>query len=44
MLQLYTHPMSPCAQKVRIVLAGKGLDWRRHPVELSQRAELQPIS
>ena len=27
MLELYTHPMSPCAQKVRIVLAEKGLQW-----------------
>lgn len=42
MLELYTHPMSPCAQKVRIVLAEKGLDWTAHHVELSQKANLRP--
>lgn len=31
MIELYTHPMSPCAQKVRILLAEKGLDWQAHP-------------
>ena len=41
MLELYTHPMSPCAQKVRIVLAEKGLDWTRHHVELSQKENLR---
>ena len=40
MLELYTHPMSPCAQKVRIVLAEKGLDWIKHHVELSQKENL----
>ena len=33
-LQLYTHPMSPCSQKVRIVLAEKGLAGARMGVEL----------
>ena len=42
MLELYTHPMSPCAQKVRIVLAEKGLDWTKHHVELSQKENLKP--
>ncbi len=42
MLELYTHPMSPCAQKVRIVLAEKGLDWTGHHVELAQKANLRP--
>ena len=31
MLELYTNPMSPCAQKVRIVLAEKGLEWTPAP-------------
>ncbi len=42
MLELYTHPMSPCAQKVRIVLAEKGLSWTKHHVELSQKENLRP--
>jgi len=42
MLELYTHPMPPCAQKVRIVLAEKGLDWRSHHVELSQKENPTP--
>lgn len=42
MLELYTHPMSPCAQKVRIVLAEKGIDWTKHHVELSQKENLRP--
>ncbi len=42
MLELYTHPMSPCAQKVRIVLAEKGLEWRKHHVDLAQKENLRP--
>ncbi len=42
MLELYTHPMSPCAQKVRIVLAEKGLEWTRHHVDLQQKENLRP--
>ncbi|PHR82768.1 MAG: glutathione S-transferase [Colwellia sp.] len=42
MLELYTNPMSPCAQKVRIVLAEKGLDWTKHHVDLSQKENLEP--
>lgn len=42
MLELYTHPMSPCAQKVRLVLAEKGLEWTKHHVELSQKENLHP--
>ncbi len=42
MLELYTHPMSPCAQKVRIVLAEKGLDWTRRHVDLAQKENLRP--
>tara|TARA_R110001599_G_scaffold353880_1_gene602002 strand:+ start:116116 stop:116427 length:312 start_codon:yes stop_codon:yes gene_type:complete len=42
MLELYTHPMSHCAQKVRIVLAEKGLDWTKHQVSLPDKENLQP--
>ena len=42
MLELYTHPMSPCAQKVRIVLAEKGLEWTKHHVNLQQKENLNP--
>jgi glutathione S-transferase len=42
MLELYTHPMSPCAQKVRIVLAEKHLDWIKHHVSLPDKENLKP--
>lgn len=42
MLELYTHPMSPCAQKVRIVLAEKGLDWEKRHVNLAEKENLAP--
>jgi len=42
MLELYTHPMSPCAQKVRIVLAEKGLKWSAHHVSLEDKENLLP--
>lgn len=42
MLELYTHPMSPCAQKVRIVLAEKGLEWKKHHVSLPDKENLRP--
>ena len=42
MLELYTHPMSPCAQKVRIVLAEKRLDWEKRHVELAEKENLTP--
>ena len=41
MLELYTHPMSPCAQKVRIVLAEKGLEWTPHHVSLQDKENLE---
>lgn len=40
MLELYTHPMSPCAQKVRIVLAEKGIDWTARHVSLPDKENL----
>ena len=33
MLKLYNFPMSTCSQKVRIVLAEKGLEWKDHRIE-----------
>ncbi len=39
-LQLYTHPMSPCSQKVRIVLAEKGLPWDKIDLDLPSKANL----
>jgi len=39
-IQLYTHPMSPCSQKVRIVLAEKGLPWEKIDVDLQGKANL----
>ena len=41
MLQLYTHPMSPCAQKVRLVLAEKNLEWTAHHVSLQDKENLE---
>ena len=40
MLTLYTHPMSPCAQKVRIVLSEKNLDWEKYDVNLPEKENL----
>lgn len=40
MIELYTHPMSPCAQKVRITLAEKNLDWKGHFVNLQEKENL----
>ncbi|MGD9600330.1 MAG: glutathione S-transferase family protein [Gammaproteobacteria bacterium] len=39
-LALYTHPMSPCAQKVRIVLSEKSLTWEARHVDLAGKANL----
>lgn len=39
-IQLYTHPMSPCSQKVRIILAEKGLAWDKIDVDLPGKANL----
>ena len=34
MLELYHNAMSSCAQKVRLALAEKGLDWKGHHLDL----------
>ncbi|MGE3848263.1 MAG: glutathione S-transferase family protein [Gammaproteobacteria bacterium] len=39
-LVLYTHPMSPCAQKVRIVLAEKSLAFEARHVDLPGKENL----
>jgi len=39
-IQLYTHPMSPCSQKVRIILAEKGLAWEKIDVDLPGKQNL----
>ena len=41
-LVLYTHPMSPCAQKVRIVLTEKSLPWEARQVDLPGKENLTP--
>ena len=41
MIELYTHPMSPCAQKVRLVLAEKRLDWLARPIDLPAKENLE---
>src|SRR4026207_1645511 len=35
MLELYPGPPSVCAQKVRLTLAEKGLEWQSHLLELN---------
>jgi glutathione S-transferase len=42
MIELYTHPMSPCAQKVRIVLAEKNLEWTGRHIDLPGKENLEP--
>ncbi|MBT7950263.1 MAG: glutathione S-transferase family protein [Gammaproteobacteria bacterium] len=42
MLTLYTHPMSPCSQKVRIVLTEKNLEWEKYDVNLPEKENLTP--
>lgn len=42
MIKLYTHIMSPCAQKVRLVLAEKSLEWTPHPIDLQNKENLEP--
>lgn len=42
MIELWHSPLSPCAQKVRIVLAEKGLDWTDHILNLADKENLRP--
>jgi len=41
-IELYDHPVSPCAQKVRLVLAEKSVDYQHHPVDLAAKQNLTP--
>ncbi|MGR8949436.1 MAG: glutathione S-transferase family protein [Gammaproteobacteria bacterium] len=41
-ITLFTHPMSPCAQKVRIILAEKSLDWSKVDIDLPGKENLTP--
>jgi glutathione S-transferase len=41
-LELYHADMSTCAQKVRFVLAEKGLDWEGHVLDLRRRDQHDP--
>jgi glutathione S-transferase len=41
-MQLYHHPLSPCAQKVRLVLAEKGLDFEPVMMNLAEKQNLEP--
>jgi len=42
LLELYNAPMSTCSQKVRLVLAEKGLDWVDRRLDLSKNEHLTP--
>ncbi|MEJ2122033.1 MAG: glutathione S-transferase N-terminal domain-containing protein [Alphaproteobacteria bacterium] len=42
MLELYHHNLSVCAQKVRLALAEKGLDWEDRHVDLMKSEHLTP--
>ena len=39
-LELYHNAASTCSQKLRLVLAEKGLDWESHDVDLIDGAIL----
>jgi glutathione S-transferase len=42
MLELYHNNISVCAQKVRVVLAEKGLPWTNHHLSLARGEQLTP--
>jgi glutathione S-transferase len=42
MMELYSHPVSPASQKVRLVLAEKNIDYELHPVDLPAKENLDP--
>jgi len=42
MLELYHSALSPCAQKVRLCLAEKKLEWRGHLLNLAEKDNLRP--
>jgi len=42
MLELYHNTMSSCAQKVRVCLAEKGLEWKSHHLNLRKGDQQRP--
>ncbi|MFK7888571.1 MAG: glutathione S-transferase family protein [Gammaproteobacteria bacterium] len=42
MIEFYDNDMSVCAQKVRLVLAAKGLDYTRHALDLRAGDQFKP--
>ncbi|MFK8052417.1 MAG: glutathione S-transferase family protein [Woeseiaceae bacterium] len=42
MIEFYDNDMSVCAQKVRLVLAAKGLDYTRHTLDLRAGDQFKP--
>lgn len=42
MLELYHHSISVCAQKVRVVLAEKELEWVGHHIDLMAGEQAKP--
>ncbi|TCT06712.1 glutathione S-transferase family protein [Aquabacter spiritensis] len=42
MIEIWHSPLSPCAQKVRLVLAEKGLAFEGHIVNLADKENLRP--
>ncbi len=42
MLELYNHPVSTCSQKVRLVLAEKGIDYEPHWIDLLAGGQHDP--
>ncbi len=42
MIELYDHPVSPCAQKVRLVMAEKGIEFELRPIDLASKQNLSP--
>jgi glutathione S-transferase len=40
-IELYHNDMSTCAQKVRLVLAEKGLEWKSHHLKLREGPQLK---
>ena len=42
MLELYHNTMSSCAQKVRVALAEKGLEWKSHHLNLRAGEQQEP--
>ena len=42
MLKLYHNDMSTCSQKVRFLLAEKGIEWEGMELDLRRGDQLQP--